>query len=230
MVTYLEDTGLVYVYNGSSWVDINDNSGAIPKSTVTTAGDLIVADGSASVTRLGIGANGTYLTSNGTTASWGTISSGGLTLLSTTDLSGSVSVTISSISQDYKILYVFGENIYSSDFLGDDLQIRVNALDCKVFGVKGGSSSSSLYFSSSSIVSDGMGATSALSTNLYAIIPNYTFANYKTFTMGLTQRGNDDAYHLGIRTANAAAVSSLTFINAGGVNFAGGTVKIYGAN
>lgn len=58
MITYLEDTGLVYVYNGSSWVDINDNSGAIPKSTVTTAGDLIVADGSASVTRLGIGANG----------------------------------------------------------------------------------------------------------------------------------------------------------------------------
>lgn len=71
MVTYLEDTGLVYVYNGSSWVDINDNSAAIPKSTVTTTGDLIVANGNASVTRLGIGATDTVLKSNGTTAVWG---------------------------------------------------------------------------------------------------------------------------------------------------------------
>jgi hypothetical protein len=58
MVTYLEDTNKVEVYTGAAWVDINDNSGAIPLSTVTTAGDLIVADGNASVTRLGIGANG----------------------------------------------------------------------------------------------------------------------------------------------------------------------------
>ena len=58
MITYLNDTNKVEVYTGAAWVDINDNTAAIPKSTVTTAGDLIVADGSASVTRLGIGANG----------------------------------------------------------------------------------------------------------------------------------------------------------------------------
>jgi hypothetical protein len=75
MVTYLEDTNKVEVYTGSplAWTDINDNSAAIPKSTVTTAGDLIVANGNASVTRLGIGSNGQILTSNGTTATWTTV-------------------------------------------------------------------------------------------------------------------------------------------------------------
>ena len=62
MITYLEDTNLVEVYNGSAWADINDNTAAIPKSTVTTAGDLIVADGASSVTRLGAGSDGSLLT------------------------------------------------------------------------------------------------------------------------------------------------------------------------
>ena len=62
MLTYLEDTNLLEVYNGSAWSDINDNTAAIPKSTVTTAGDLIVADGASSVTRLGVGADGSLVT------------------------------------------------------------------------------------------------------------------------------------------------------------------------
>lgn len=39
-------------------------------SPVTTAGDLIIGNGSNSSTRLAIGSNGTVLTSNGTTATW----------------------------------------------------------------------------------------------------------------------------------------------------------------
>lgn len=58
MLTYLEDTNAYEGWTGSAWVNINDNSGAIPLSTVTTAGDLIVGTGSGAVTRLGIGANG----------------------------------------------------------------------------------------------------------------------------------------------------------------------------
>ena len=72
MTTYLEDTNKVEVYTGAAWTDINDNTAAIPKSTVTTAGDLIVANGNASVTRLGIGSTGQVLSSNGTTATWTT--------------------------------------------------------------------------------------------------------------------------------------------------------------
>ena len=39
-------------------------------SPITTTGDLIIGNGTNSATRLGIGANNTVLTSNGTTASW----------------------------------------------------------------------------------------------------------------------------------------------------------------
>ena len=123
MITYLEDTNTVEVYDGSAWTDINDNTAAIPKSTVTTAGDLIVADGASSVTRLGAGSDGSLLTvDSGSPAylapgtddqvltlvsgapAWADAAGGGgATLLSTTTLSGTTT-TISSISQDYQHL------------------------------------------------------------------------------------------------------------------------------
>lgn len=58
------------------YATIANLSDYIPKSVVTAAGDLIIATGNAAVTRLGIGVNGTVLTSNGTTASWVAPSSG----------------------------------------------------------------------------------------------------------------------------------------------------------
>jgi len=84
---------------GLKWAAATDVT-KIPLSTVTAAGDLIVGTGSATVTNLAIGANGTYLTSNGTTASWGTVSAGGMTLLASGSLSGAT--TISSIPGGYK--------------------------------------------------------------------------------------------------------------------------------
>ena len=53
---------------------------AIPKSTVTTKGDLIVATASSTVTRVAVGANDTVLTADSTTASgvkWAAASGGG---------------------------------------------------------------------------------------------------------------------------------------------------------
>lgn len=48
----------------------------IPKSTVTTAGDLIYGTGNATVSRLGIGSNGQVLTVSSGALSWSTPSSG----------------------------------------------------------------------------------------------------------------------------------------------------------
>lgn len=48
-------------------------------SPITTTGDLILGNGTNSATRLGIGANGYLLTSNGTTASWVAAPAGGVT-------------------------------------------------------------------------------------------------------------------------------------------------------
>jgi hypothetical protein len=76
---------------------------AIPKSTVTTNGDLIYGTGSATVTRRAIGTTGQVLTVSGGVPTWATPSSGGMDVLATGTLSGS-SITISSISQSYKNL------------------------------------------------------------------------------------------------------------------------------
>lgn len=51
-------------------------------SPITTTGDLILGNGANSATRLGIGANGYLLTSNGTTASWQAAPAGGVTTFS----------------------------------------------------------------------------------------------------------------------------------------------------
>ena len=72
---------------------------AVPKSTVTTAGDVIYATGSSAVTRLGIGTAGQVLTVNtGATApEWKTIAAGGKVLQVVTAVT-TTSVSVASTS------------------------------------------------------------------------------------------------------------------------------------
>jgi hypothetical protein len=85
---------------------------AIAKSTLTTAGDVLYRNATVPV-RLGIGTAGQVLTVNsGATApEWANASSGGMTLISTTTLSGS-STSITVASNTYKDLraYIYGVN------------------------------------------------------------------------------------------------------------------------
>lgn len=123
-VTWLQDTNAFQVYNGSAWVDINDNTDAIQKSLLTTAGDTIYATGSATPARLalgstgsllksngsaptwlGVGTSGQVLSSTGTDLAWTTPAAGGMVLLSTTNLSGA-STTVTGIDQTYKKLII----------------------------------------------------------------------------------------------------------------------------
>lgn len=98
---------------------------AIPKSTVTTNGDLIYGTGSATVTRLAIGSSNQVLTVAGGVPTWATPSSGGgMTSIASGSLSGSTT-TISSISGSYNNLVLFIRD-YSSDDNTGDLQIRFN--------------------------------------------------------------------------------------------------------
>jgi len=67
MFCYLLDTNEFLVYTGSAWtaVDTSTDPSKIPLSTVTTAGDLIIGTGNATVTRLAAGTATYLLTSNG---------------------------------------------------------------------------------------------------------------------------------------------------------------------
>ena len=80
---------------------------AIAKTIVDAKGDLIVATAADTVARLAVGGpNGHVLQVDSSTASglkWDSVAAGGMTLISTTTLSG-VTTTLSSIPQTYKSL------------------------------------------------------------------------------------------------------------------------------
>ena len=93
---YLKDTNTTTYYTGSAWTNLDTTGMTNP---MTTTGDTIYSSSGSTPARLGIGSTGQVLTVAGGVPSWATpASGGGLTLLSTTSLTGS-SVTVSSISQ-----------------------------------------------------------------------------------------------------------------------------------
>ena len=90
----------------------------------TTLGDIEYRSSTANTnTRLPIGSSGQYLSVSGGVPAWVSLSAGGLTLLSTTTLSGT-STTISSIDQTYTNLAIFvsGVNLSSSN----EMRIKPN--------------------------------------------------------------------------------------------------------
>jgi mannose-6-phosphate isomerase len=100
----------------------------VPKTVVDAKGDIIAATAADTVDRLAVGANDTVLTADSSTATglkWATPASGGMTLISTTTLSGS-SVTLSSIPTTYKNLQLIVRN-YKPSLDGYGFQVRVNA-------------------------------------------------------------------------------------------------------
>jgi hypothetical protein len=88
-------------------------------SPITTAGDLILGNGSNSATRLGIGSNGFVLTSNGTTATWAA-STGGVTSFSagTTGFTPSTNTT-GAITLSGTLIAVNGGTGQTSYAVGD---------------------------------------------------------------------------------------------------------------
>ena len=108
-------TGDIIEVIGSSVLAIADvytqaqaNANYVGKAIVDAKGDIITATAADTPARLAVGSNNTVLTADSAEATglkWATPSSGGMTLLSTTSLSGA-STTISSISQDYTCLKV----------------------------------------------------------------------------------------------------------------------------
>jgi hypothetical protein len=80
MLTYLLDTNVYESWNGSAFVALAeepDLSTLIPKSTVTTSQDILVADGASSVTRLGVGIDDQVLSVVGGAVAWANPSGGG---------------------------------------------------------------------------------------------------------------------------------------------------------
>ena len=234
MVTYLESDNELYKWTGADWVNI-----AAP-SPVTTEGDLIVGDAGGAETRLPIGTAGQVLTADGTTATWeDAAGGGGLTLLSSTTLSGA-SVDVSSISQDYTklVVYVYGAtNTVTDIFPIIRLKTGVNLIEVDMAGVWNISGSLSLR----GIYGDSnLGITPRTNNSSNAAIVeifNYAISNNKQKTVsfygmtGTNSAGTRVSFNMLGRTDGSATggIDGLTVLDASGGTFTGGTIEIWGA-
>jgi hypothetical protein len=208
---------------------------ATQKSTLTTKGDIYAATGTSTPARLGVGSNGTVLTADSAEASgvkWAAPASGGLTLISTTTLTGA-SVTLSSIPQTYKHLQIVVRNYRPAN---DNA-----AMSMQFNGVAGSYSSSGSNTQSSSIGSTAMtdivtntdnGTTQGLG---FGTIPDYTnttswkmYEGY-SFTNDDVTPTNYNFQRIAAVTSQTAAISSITFLTNSG-NFTSGTVLLYGVS
>jgi len=229
LVTYTPATKMMY-YNGSAWVAV---AGAA--SPLTTKGDVYGFDTAGA--RIPIGSNNQVLTADSTQAlglKWANPSTGSMTLLSTTTLSG-LTTTVSGISQSYKDLYVQISNAVDTlSAIKIDLQFNGTA-DQVWVGSTAYAGSATTNFNSDRYLSNTT-QSSNNSNNSYGIyVRNYsqTVSGRAPITISGQYQDNATAQSYAINLQGArtttTAITSLVVTSSSNV-FTGGSIYIYGVN
>jgi hypothetical protein len=204
----------------------------------TTLGDIAYRSSTANVkTRLGLGTALQLLqvNSGATAPEWATINTGGMTLLSTTNLSGA-STSITSISGIYTNLFIIINDWYANAASYFIPQIQFNAdtganYDHGGFRYRGGSAINDVTGYSDSRFAIMAVSNTAANNLTFITIPNYssTDTNKQYITSGSYKTNTGD---LGIdsivgRWKNDAAITSIQIKTDDGT-WQAGTIKIYG--
>ena len=208
-------------------------SDAISKGQFTAKGALLSATAASTPGVLTVGSNDQVLTADSTVATglkWATPSSGGMTLISTTNLSGA-STVLSSIPQTYTNLQVQIEGMTNNTAAGnftiyigsvDDLQYSF--LNDGTAGSQGGGVN--ITTPSTIIRTNVENGFNLTIFNYSASIVNHSFIlNGSYSTSGSLKRFA--AFGTNGSAGSANTISSLTFLNTGGT-WSGGTVKLWG--
>jgi hypothetical protein len=230
-----EGGNLYFTSTGASiFFDIVQSSGMT--NPMTTTGDTIYSSSGSTPARLGIGSTGQVLTVAGGIPSWATASSGGMTLLSTTTLSGaSTTVTIAGGYVNLMV-EIFGFTNATGDGV---MRVAPNANAGAAFwiGNSGYASTKTIVFGSGDYIR--LNATSTITrtnslSSFILFINNYLAASsqYSTFqTYGRYLDSGGGGNWAASQSSGAltlgTAVTSLVFDNSGG-NFSTGTVLVYG--
>jgi len=232
---YLKDTNVTTYYTGSAWTNLDTTGMTNP---MTTTGDMVYSSSGSTPARLGIGTTGQVITVAGGIPSWATpAAGGGMTLLSTTTLTGA-STTISSISGSYtNLIAVFTAISTSADAL--DMRVRVNSdtstnYDGVSVGNLNGSFSSMLKpnetYWQPSITTNSSGLTFQICGAF--TIYDYALTSGRVFTAGAEGRKGGSAEAFTYQTTGqyrgSSAITSITFLLSSGT-YSTGTVQLYGA-
>ena len=231
MMSYLQDTNAVEVYNGSAWTAVG---GGGLSSPLTTKGD--VWGYSTTNARIPVGANGTVLTADSAESlgvKWATPASGGMTSIASGSLSGA-QVDITGIAGTYKNLMLVVRN-YDPANDTTSMRLRLNADSNNRYASSAGGSATNATFGSSSwqLTED---ADNGTSTAL-VITEIYDYANATTWKMGNTRSvsnntsdaNNYDYINYQHYYNQTAAITQLNLLPASG-NFSGGTYILYGVS
>jgi len=206
----------------------------IPDSLLTTTGDVIYASAANTPARLGIGTSGQVLQVSGGLPAWGVAPSGGMTLISTTTLTGAT-VSLTSIPSSYNDLRVVIKNFLpSTDAKFMQMRFNGDATASRHSDQSGGTQATNATFSRSDV---GLGQRNdnAVGNGLivfdiydYKNTTTWKMASGRSFTVDATTTTNFGYQILNLFYNQTAAISSLDFIVESGGNFTSGTVLLYG--
>lgn len=211
--------------------------GGIQPTLLTTTGDIMYASAASTPARLGIGSAGQVLTVASGIPSWATASSGGMTLISTTSLSGA-STTISSIPGTYKNLQlVIRDLLPATDTAGLNMRLNGDSTANRyTVSAWGQATNTALAFDDTQLGGIVQLIDNAVTKNL-TIVNFYDYTNTTTYRYGTVQgvsvNGTDStkittgAYHLYYNQTNA--ITSITLLMGSG-NITSGSALLYGVS
>jgi len=202
--------------------------GKVAASIVDAKGDIIAATAADTVTRLAVGSNNQVLTADSSTATglkWATPAAGGMTLISTTTLTGA-SVTLSSIPGTYNNLQLIIQNYQPASDRYFKLRMNSDSTANRHVGGTGAFDSTSFYVASNQ---DSTTSQSLIIINIH----NYTNTTTWKFMRAFGVNNNDTTpTNANIENSYGAynqtgAITSLQLFPDSG-NFTSGTALLYG--
>jgi hypothetical protein len=208
---------------GLEWVT-SDDANAIQNAIVNAKGDLLAGTADNTIDRLAVGTNGQVLTAasgQATGLEWATPAAGGMTLLSTTSLSGT-STTISSISQSYNSLYISISGTFSTS---TQMRVQWNGSTTLSFVVSAHTS-----LTQQSLAGQLLVANNSIRPIAWLEMNNYASSSKNKIGTGGWSTDYDDANNQAIGSimyGSTSAITSITITNGHSATMTG-TVLIYG--
>jgi len=240
------DVGDITAVTAGTGITGGGTSGAVTitndmATTITAAGDIVVGTGSGTYDNLPIGTTAQVLTADTTVSpykvKWATpASGGGMTLLSTTTLSGT-STTISGISGSYLNLFILFDRV-TQNTTGGYLRMNLGAATFSQYnGIKESTGTAFVNTGSGTFMTPFGQNTPNSGYELFGQSTIYNYASTVTnngksvLSTGASFSGAG-SFGPTIVTSyldSAAAISSIKFDYSNGGTISG-TVKIYGVN